>query len=308
MYFFSLLRSHRARLHLPAVRVQLGFLYEAYHGSLWYFEIVDMAHKLFLTSLVAFLPQDAALAVGVGVAGLYLGVLLVVSPYVRKGDDRLHLFVQCAILMILMCVQTFVGVPGLSPGEEYDSRSDTVMSVILLGMFALVAFAWCRARRASKLATKSAADGEDEVEDEAEGAGLQELALPKGAVMVRNPLWADAPAAAAAAAAAIELQEVKKAGGEGGDVAVALKPDNDEEPGADEETAVIAPHVEKASSSSSLVQLASGRRRPPHTAGGDDGDADNDNSEAEDEEDGEDEDAFAAKKMGSSRRVAKRRQ
>lgn len=103
----------------PDIRVALGFLYDAYTAKLWWFEIVDMANKLFLVSIVGFFPPDWQLGLAmvrpVTVTCLhgvttppqawtvgYLMVLLLAKPYVRKGDDRLHLLVQLEIYLFLL--------------------------------------------------------------------------------------------------------------------------------------------------------------------------------------------------------------
>jgi hypothetical protein len=54
--FLYFLHKYRKRLREPGVRVQLGFLYEAYTPNLWYFEVVDMLYKLIMTSLIGFIP------------------------------------------------------------------------------------------------------------------------------------------------------------------------------------------------------------------------------------------------------------
>src|SRR5688572_6877271 len=81
VYYWFLLHRNRNRMQQPGIRVQLGFLYEgeargllgspqevtphdhplallaaAYDRDSWWFELVDMINKLFLTSLLPFLP------------------------------------------------------------------------------------------------------------------------------------------------------------------------------------------------------------------------------------------------------------
>lgn len=69
---------------------------------MWYFELFDMGNKLMLTSLLAFVPPLAQLPFGVAFAVFFLLVLLLLRPYIRKGDDRLHLFAQTEIFIILL--------------------------------------------------------------------------------------------------------------------------------------------------------------------------------------------------------------
>ena len=50
--------------------------------------------QLFLTAILAFLPDELQLRVGITFALSFANVLLLLRPYIRKGDDRLHLFSQ----------------------------------------------------------------------------------------------------------------------------------------------------------------------------------------------------------------------
>lgn len=101
-FFFMLWRYRRQdRLQEPGIRAELGFLYESYDTGLWWFEMADMLHKLITTSLIAFLPQNGQLPAALVVLTLYMIVILVVKPYKRKGDDRLHLFVQIELWLFV---------------------------------------------------------------------------------------------------------------------------------------------------------------------------------------------------------------
>lgn len=83
--FFSLLRRYRRRLDELGVRVQLGFLFEAYVPRHYFFEMTDMAHKLVLTSIIAFFPGEWQMRLGLAAVVAYLMIILVASPYIRKG-------------------------------------------------------------------------------------------------------------------------------------------------------------------------------------------------------------------------------
>lgn len=101
-FFFYHLYRKRNTLQLAQTRAQLGFLYYGYKKSFWYFELVDMFHKLLLTAGLAFLPRDYQLPVGMVVASLYTCVLLYCKPYIRNEDDVLHLIVQTEIVILIM--------------------------------------------------------------------------------------------------------------------------------------------------------------------------------------------------------------
>ena len=84
------------------VRIALGFLHEAYRKGMWWFELIDMWHKLFLTSLLRFLPPDFQLPCAIAVSVSYTGTILLVSPYVRLSDDRLAMLFQSELMLLLM--------------------------------------------------------------------------------------------------------------------------------------------------------------------------------------------------------------
>jgi hypothetical protein len=85
-----------------------------------------MAHKLFITSLVAFMPWELQMSIAMAACFLYMAVILVGRPYLRKGDDRLHLFAQTELILLLMAGNV------ANTKQEVDSLMDTVMSVVLI--------------------------------------------------------------------------------------------------------------------------------------------------------------------------------
>jgi len=50
--------SSLMNMKLSIADVVYRCVYTAYAGKLWYCELIDMAHKLILTSLIAFLPLN----------------------------------------------------------------------------------------------------------------------------------------------------------------------------------------------------------------------------------------------------------
>jgi hypothetical protein len=100
LFFFYELWGNRYRLDDPGVRAKLGFLYDGYKKHFWWWEMVDMIHKLIMTSILAFFPTETQLPIGMSVAILYTMALLVCQPYVRNEDDLLHLLVQAEIFLL----------------------------------------------------------------------------------------------------------------------------------------------------------------------------------------------------------------
>ena len=80
----------RSELRNPLTLVKLGDLYDAYSYNCWYFEVVDLAFKLVLTSIVPLVPLTAELRAGMVGLILYLIAVLVIEPYIQKGTDRLR--------------------------------------------------------------------------------------------------------------------------------------------------------------------------------------------------------------------------
>jgi len=96
---------------------------------MWWFELVDMCHKLFQVSVLAFIEEPAdQLRCAMLVAVIYLGLILTLRPYIRKGDDRLALLAQSELLCLLFAALVF----GLEP--VVDETLDTLLSIVLVGV------------------------------------------------------------------------------------------------------------------------------------------------------------------------------
>lgn len=89
----------------------------------------DMIHKLAVTSLVAFLDQTYQLQTAMGIVWLYLVIVLVGRPFLRKGDDTLLCFALIEIILLLMAGNTFNSMNG------YTYTYDILMSVVLIAVF-----------------------------------------------------------------------------------------------------------------------------------------------------------------------------
>jgi len=126
--FFVLLWTNRNRLRSTGVTLALGFLYEAYRPGFWWFELVDMLHKLILTAILILIPSSARLRIGLVVTSLYSLLILTTQPYIRSDDDRLHLLVQMLIYLVLIA--------GLTESEvgRVSGSMDTVLSIFLIAM------------------------------------------------------------------------------------------------------------------------------------------------------------------------------
>jgi uncharacterized membrane protein YciS (DUF1049 family) len=137
-FFFWVLSKNRLKLTEPTVKMQLGFLYEAFNLDAWYFEVVDMCHKLTMTSLLAFLPLDAQMPLGMFVVTTYLWIILLRQPYLRRDDDMLHLFVQVELYLIVLAGYILTSLGTIALDEKTDIILSTVLIMMSVGL--LVAF------------------------------------------------------------------------------------------------------------------------------------------------------------------------
>jgi len=120
---------YRYRLHSSGIRAEVGLLYDAYETHVWWFEMVDMLHKLFITSLVGFFPFAAQLDIAMAVVTLYLIVILSFRPYVRAGDDQLHKLAQVELMLLLMAGNVF------NQSDVVSASLSTFLSFILITAF-----------------------------------------------------------------------------------------------------------------------------------------------------------------------------
>lgn len=127
LFFGVLLWFNRDRLKRNTIQAQFGFLYAGYRDDVWWFEMADSIHKLLLVSFLAFFPEEYQLPAGMVVAGLYVLMLLVMNPYIRESDDRLHLLAQTVIILILLAGHIIYH----NPIAEFESREDWLLSLLL---------------------------------------------------------------------------------------------------------------------------------------------------------------------------------
>jgi len=124
---------YRHRLHSSGIRAEVGLLYDAYETHVWWFEMVDMLHKLFITSLIGFFPFAAQLDIAMAVVTLYLIVILKFRPYVRSGDDELHMLAQVELMLLLMAGNVFNTITGVS--DAMDLFLSIVLIIGFIGFF-----------------------------------------------------------------------------------------------------------------------------------------------------------------------------
>lgn len=119
-------KSTEMSSHLPAKRERYRCdVGGCSHAMSRYFEVVDMGFKLFMTSVLALFPAIYTLQIAMCAVVLYMTVHLLVVPYVRKGDDRVH--VLCLSELFLIALAGFV-----INQDGLDAASDLLLSVLLI--------------------------------------------------------------------------------------------------------------------------------------------------------------------------------
>jgi len=144
----------------------LGFLYDGYDKDAWWFELVDMTHKFLLTSVLSFFPSTAQMPVGMVVCTLYTMAILVRKPYYRKGDDRLHMFAQVELFLLMLAGFVFFREGVTDSQVKLISAFLIIVTVCFMVLFILQA-----ANIIRKLLQRAVA-GE---EDTAQALGLENL-------------------------------------------------------------------------------------------------------------------------------------
>ncbi len=134
VYYFFRLRAYQRQGKLSDVAVisQMGFLYASFCDPCWYWELMDMLFKLTMTSLVPFLPNDLEMPGALGCVGVYIVLMLLMQPYIRKGDDRLHLLSLTELFLVIMMALTMESMGSL------DFVMDLMVSIVLIGMTIMV--------------------------------------------------------------------------------------------------------------------------------------------------------------------------
>jgi len=124
--FLFFLTRYRTRMEEPGVILQLGFLYEAYEPKLWYFEIMDMGHKLTMVALIGFLPFYMHMPAGMVIVIGFLIVMLVMVPYIRRSDDGFAIFCQVELFHIIFAAYI------LTLNPKYDEPTNIALSVMMI--------------------------------------------------------------------------------------------------------------------------------------------------------------------------------
>jgi hypothetical protein len=125
------------------IKQQLSILIGAYRESFWWFEMLDMFHKLFMVCILAFFPRAAQIPVGMCVLILYLIVIYTLNPYLRADDDIIAILSQIELFMLLCAGNVFYYFPDGNYSTADDIVSFPLLPLVLcfsLSLFFLACF------------------------------------------------------------------------------------------------------------------------------------------------------------------------
>jgi hypothetical protein len=124
--------SKRATLHTPAVRQNLGFLYNRYQKGAEFWEVHELFRKMLLTGLLVYLPSTTRTA-----AAILICVFAVASLNYFRPHSNVLVFWVCQISFVLTTCKYIITVMTSMGGE--DERDDVMLGVLLVS-FDVVAF------------------------------------------------------------------------------------------------------------------------------------------------------------------------
>eukprot|EP00808_Paulinella_micropora_P008574 g62100.t1 len=196
-------RGGQMRLKEPAARAMFGFLYHGFDWDRWWFEYLDMAHKLAQVSLLAFFPSAYQLRGGMMISTMHLNTLLALHPYRRASDDKLHQLAQVVLYDLYYSAYLFRELALEPGGKLWNSwkigrqQLDDYLSFFFIALFflfflELVLQTWRAVR--DQRGKRTVKPHELNAAEVAERERLQRRALEDrlgvGAVqMLRNPLY-----------------------------------------------------------------------------------------------------------------------
>jgi len=87
-----------------------------------------------------FFPTPYIIPAGLVVEAIYIIILLIQTPYLRKADDRLQMLAQVDIFLLLTVQRTYSVVGAPPPGSDVDIALSAFL--ILLSILVFFIFLW----------------------------------------------------------------------------------------------------------------------------------------------------------------------
>ena len=111
----------------------LRFLFESYKSRSWYWEPVEMSHKVIITSVLILVGQETRSYIGltVVIAGMYGTVFCWIHPLQEVFENRL-MSTSLAVTVVNLVIGAVSRIPAENLPSPKDSYMDTVIFNILL--------------------------------------------------------------------------------------------------------------------------------------------------------------------------------
>ena len=114
-----------------SIAMRYGSLYDAYEDEYWFFELVAIVRKLFLTGVIVLLSaysQLLQLLVAILVCTVYLVCVTSFQPFIDARDDRL------AVAEALQMLLTMIIALALSMDDGEDPATTQILGYVLIGL------------------------------------------------------------------------------------------------------------------------------------------------------------------------------
>ena len=121
--------------------IMFGGQVSSYQPAYWFFEIINMLHKLFLCSIVVFFnsgsPEQFLIAIFEVV--LFAGFVAILSPHNSRFETIMFIVVQFALLSILIRALVIKAQFSLEDGYDQENWNVVLNIIILIPIFIVVA-------------------------------------------------------------------------------------------------------------------------------------------------------------------------
>ena len=141
---FAALRFHRARIHaiqtagttsvVSAWARGLSYLFESYRPGCYWWEVLEMARKMLLTSIILFISPSSysQIVLGVALSVAFLWLVERFQPNVNRIDRILQVLVYAAITGTLLLGMAVRSANAEASGASRDADRKTLGALLIL--------------------------------------------------------------------------------------------------------------------------------------------------------------------------------
>ncbi len=120
--------------------IMFGGMVGGYKPEYWFFEVINMMHKLFLCSIVVFFnsgsPEQFLIAIFEVV--LFAGFVAILSPHNSRFETIMFIVVQFALLSILIRALVIKAQFSLEDGYDQGNWNVVLNIIVLIPIFIVV--------------------------------------------------------------------------------------------------------------------------------------------------------------------------